>query len=258
MAVLRVEDSAEGVRTLVLDRPDALNALDRELKEVLIAAVRGAARDAHVRAVVLTGAGRAFCAGQDLRERGAGAPGLGAELRERYIPLVLAMRRLEKPVIAAVNGVAAGAGFALALACDLRVMAQEATFVAAFGRLGLVPDSGLSWFLPRLVGPARAAEIVMTSDPVDAATAERIGLVNRVVPAGSVVAEAQALAARLAAGAPLALSLAKRSLSFALEHDLETTMEFEAQLQGTAGRSADHAEGVRAFAEKRPPRFSGE
>lgn len=257
MSVLRVED-AGGVRTLTLDRPDALNALDRELKEVLLAAFRGAARDGHVRAVVLTGAGRAFCAGQDLRERGEGAPSLPAELREHYIPLVLAIRRLEKPVVAAVNGVAAGAGFSLALACDLRVMAESATRVSAFGRIGLVPDSGLSWFLPRLVGPVRAAEIVMAGDPVDAASAERMGLVNRVVPAEACVASAQALAARLSVGAPRALALAKRSLAFALEHDLEATLEFETQLQGLAGRTADHAEGLRAFAEKRPPQFTGE
>jgi 2-(1,2-epoxy-1,2-dihydrophenyl)acetyl-CoA isomerase len=257
VSVLRAEDAA-GVRTLTLDRPEALNALDRELKEVLLAAVRGAARDAHVRAVVLTGAGRAFCAGQDLRERNEGAPSLADELRERYVPLIMAIRRLEKPIVAAVNGVAAGAGFSLALACDLRVMAEGATLVASFGRIGLVPDSGMSWFLPRLVGPARAAEILMLSDPIDAARAERIGLADRVVPAGTAVAEAQALAARLAEGAPRAQALTRRALAYAQEHDLEATLEFETQLQDVAGRTADHAEGLRAFAEKRPPRFTGE
>jgi 2-(1,2-epoxy-1,2-dihydrophenyl)acetyl-CoA isomerase len=257
VSVLRVEDAA-GVRTLTLDRPAALNALDRELKEVLLAAIRGAARDAHVRAVVLTGAGRAFCAGQDLRERAEGSPSLAEELHERYIPLVLALRRLEKPIIAAINGVAAGAGLSLALACDLRVMAEGATLVAAFGRIGLVPDSGMSWFLPRLVGPARAAEILMLSDPIDAARAERVGLADRVVPAGAAVTEAQALAARLADGAPLAQALTRRALAYAQEHDLEATLEFETQLQDVAGRSADHAEGLRAFVEKRPPRFTGE
>jgi 2-(1,2-epoxy-1,2-dihydrophenyl)acetyl-CoA isomerase len=257
VSVLRVEDDG-AVRTLTLDRPAALNALDRELKEVLLAAVRGAARDAHVRAVVLTGAGRAFCAGQDLGELGEDGTGLAEELRERYVPLILAMRRLEKPVVAAVNGVAAGAGFSLALACDLRVVADGATFVAAFGRIGLVPDSGMSWFLPRLVGPARAAEITLLSEPVDAARAERIGLADRVVPAAAVVAEAQALAARLAAGAPRAMALTRRALAFGQEHDLEAALEFETQLQDAAGRTADHAEGMRAFAGKRPPRFTGE
>ena len=257
MSVLRVEDAEAGVRTLILDRPDALNALDGELKGVLLAALRGAARDRSVRAVVLTGAGRAFCAGQDLRERGEGAPSLAVELRDRYIPIIEALRHLEKPIVAAVNGVAAGAGFSLALACDLRVMAETATFISAFGRIGLVPDSGLTWFLPRLVGPARAAEIVFAGDPVDAATAERIGLVNRVVPADACLPEAQVMAARLASGAPLALGLAKRSLAFALEHDLSASLGFEAELQGVAGRSADHAEGIAAFTGKRPPRFTG-
>ena len=257
MSILRVEDAEPGVRTLILDRPDALNALDGELKAVLLAALRAAARDRAVRVVVLTGAGRAFCAGQDLRERGDGAPGLAVELRERYIPLIEALQRIEKPVVAAVNGVAAGAGFSLALAWDLRVMADTATFISAFGRIGLVPDSGLSWFLPRLVGPARAAEIVITTDPVDAATAERIGLVIvscRPRPAFRGAGAGR----RLAAGAPIALGLAKRSLAYSLEHDLSSSLAFEAELQGIAGRSADHAEGVAAFSEKRPARFTGE
>jgi len=136
-------------------------------------------------------------------------------------------------------------------------MAAGATFISAFGRIGLIPDSGLSWFLPRLVGPARAAEIVMGTDPVDATTAERIGLVNRVVPTETCLAEAQAMAARLAAGAPLALGLAKRALAYSLEHDLSSSLAFEAELQGIAGRSADHAEGIAAFNEKRPARFTG-
>ena len=212
-----------------------------------------------MRALVLTGAGSAFSAGQDLREASVpDAPPLSTVLRETYNPLILAMRRLDKPIVAAVNGVAAGAGLALALACDLRIAADTATFVLAFGRIGLVPDSGTTWFLPRLVGPARAAELALVGDPLTAADAERWGLVNRVVPAAAVLDEAQALAARLAVAAPLALALTKRALNRSLDATLEGQLDDEAALQGVAGRSADHREGVAAFLEKRPPRFTGE
>ncbi|HEY7599013.1 MAG TPA: enoyl-CoA hydratase-related protein, partial [Candidatus Limnocylindrales bacterium] len=153
---------------------------------------------------------------------------------------------------------AAGAGISVALACDIVIASDKASFIEAFSRVGLVPDTGSSWFLPRLVGYARAAEMAFTADPVDAATAERIGLVNRVVPADNLVAEANALAARLAKSAPIALALAKRALNRALDSNLEDALEFEAQLQSIAGRSADHREGVAAFVEKRPPDFKGE
>ena len=256
-SVLRFLDN--GVLTLTLNRPDALNSFNVEMKEALLGALKDAARDRDVRVVVVTGAGRAFSAGQDLKERQSpGAADLGTELRSRYNPIIVAMRRLEKPIVGAINGVAAGAGISLALACDIRICADNASLIEVFGRVGLVPDTGSTWFLPRLVGYARAAEMIFTTDPVDAQTAERIGLVNRVVPAESLMDEAGALAARLAQSAPLALGLAKRALNRALESDLETALEYEAQLQSVAGRSSDHVEGVAAFVEKRPANFSGE
>ena len=203
-----------GVLTLTLNRPEALNSFNAEMKAALLAAFKDAARDEDVRVIILTGAGRAFSAGQDLRERQEpDAADLGTELRTRYNPIVLAMRRLEKPIIGAINGVAAGAGLSIALACDIRLAAGDSTFIEVFGRVGLVPDTGSTWFLPRLIGPARAAEMIFTTDPVDASTAERIGLVNHVMPAESLLAEADALAHRLAQAAPLALGLAKRALN---------------------------------------------
>jgi len=255
--ILRSSDS--GVLTLTLNRPDALNSFNVEMKEALLAALKDAARDRQVRVVVLTGAGRAFSAGQDLKERQApGAADLGTELRTRYNPIILAMHRLEKPVIGAINGVAAGAGISVALACDIRIASETASFIEVFGRVGLVPDTGSSWFLPRLIGPARAAEMFFTTEPVDAATAERIGLVNRVVAGDALLAEANSMAVKLAQAAPLALGLAKRALNRALETGLEDALEYEAQLQSIAGRSSDHAEGVAAFVEKRPANFTGE
>ena len=252
-------DAIAGVVTLTLHRPDALNSFDLAMKRDLLAALKAVERDRSARVVIVTGAGRAFSAGQDLKERQApGASDLGVELRERYNPIVLAMRRLEKPIIGAINGVAAGAGCSIALACDLRIASETASFIEVFGKVGLVPDTGSTWFLPRLVGYARAAEMIFTADPLSAADAERIGLVNRVVPAESLMDDARALAARLALAAPLALALAKRGLDRAMESDLASALEYEAQLQGIAGRSSDHREGVTAFVEKRPPRFTGE
>jgi len=254
---LRVEVDGP-IATLTLDRPAALNALTVPVKIALRETLEALAGDRDVRAVVVTGAGRAFCAGQDLAERDEpDAAPLEVEVRERYNPIVRAIRSMGQPVIAAVNGVAAGAGASLAFACDLRIAAQEARFVLAFGRIGLVPDSGATWFLPRLVGPAKAAELALVGDPVDAAEALRLGLVSRVVPGDRLMTEARALAGRLADGAPLALALTKEALWRSATIGLDEALEGEAKLQGIAGASSDHAEGLAAFREKRSPRFTG-
>ena len=254
---LRV-DTDGPVATLTLDRPDSLNALTVPVKLAIRDALESIAEDRAVRAVILTGAGRAFCAGQDLAEREEpDAAPLDVEVRDRYNPIIRALRSMGQPVIAAVNGVAAGAGASLAFACDIRIAAEEARFMLAFGRIGLVPDSGATWFLPRLVGPAKAAELALVGDAVDASEALRLGLVSRVVPGDQLMTEARAMADRLAEGAPLALSLTKGALERALTIDLDEALEGEAKLQGIAGASADHAEGLAAFREKRPPRFTG-
>lgn len=255
---IRIEVS-EGIATVTLDRPDALNALTVPMKQELLATFRAIARNKSVRAVVLTGAGRAFSAGQDLKERlEPDAAPLAVELRERYNPIIRAMRALDQPIVGAINGIAAGAGASLAFACDLRLAAENASFLLAFGRIGLVPDSGATWFLPRLVGPAKAAELALLGDTLSAADAERFGLVSRVVAGDALANEARAVAARLAALAPRALALTKRALQRTWSIDLDEALEDEAWRQGIAGASADHAEGLAAFLDKRPPRFTGE
>ena len=250
---------ADGVATITLDRPEALNALTIPMKEALLAALEAAAVAPDVRAVILTGAGRAFCAGQDLRERlEPDAPTLGEELRERYNRIVRALRALPKPIVGAINGVAAGAGASLAFACDIRIAAENASFVLAFGRIGLIPDSGATWTLPRLVGLAKASEMALLNDPVSAGEALRIGLVAKVVPAGSLMTEAWDVARRLAAGSPAANAATKRLLEAGLSSDLEAALEAETAAQDRLGAAADHAEGIAAFLEKRPPQFRGE
>lgn len=251
-------DADAGVLTVTLNRPDVLNAVNEQLSADLLDALRLAEREPAVRCLVLTGAGRGFCSGQDLRDRaGVGEVVYGESLRRRYNPIVLRLRTMEKPVIAAVNGVAAGAGCNLALAADLRVASDRATFIEVFARIGLIPDSGGTYHLPRLVGLAKAFELAYTAEPVDAAEALRIGLVNRVVPHDDLMPATLALARRLAEGPTRGYGLTKRGFNFALGATLEATLAYEADLQTIAGRTADHREGVTAFFEKRPPRFEG-
>jgi 2-(1,2-epoxy-1,2-dihydrophenyl)acetyl-CoA isomerase len=260
-APLRIERDG-AVAILTLDRPDALNAFDEPLTAALAAAVTDVAGDPVVRCVVITGAGRAFSAGQDLRDRAdAIARGadlrLGDELRRRYHPVVTAIREMRKPVVAAVNGVAAGAGLGLALACDVRVAAESASFRAAWSKVGLVPDAASAYFLPRLVGWGRAVDIVFSGEPISSATALAIGLATRVWPNAEFADRWRAYARELAAGATAALALTKDGLNAAWDHDLTEFLEVEAALQDRAGRTADYAEGVRAFLEKRKPGFTG-
>lgn len=256
-----LSESVDGVLTLTLNRPDVLNAVTDAMLAELQAAFRDAERDAAVRCIVLTGAGRGFCAGQDLNARGGAAdkPGLsvGDHLRQGYNPLVRRIRSIEKPVIAAVNGVAAGAGANLALACDIRIASETASFVQAFVKIGLVPDSGGTLFLPMLVGMAKAAELAFTGDRIRAEECLRLGLVNQVVPADAFVETTRTLAIRLAALPTRAIGLTKRAFNRAMMPDLDTVLEYEADMQTLASRTQDNTEGVAAFLEKRPPVFTG-
>lgn len=251
-----LSEVADGVVTLTLNRPDALNALNAELRGALLAAVKGAARDEAVRAVVLTGAGRGFCAGADLRG-GSGERAFRTVLTAEYNPLIQAIRDLPKPMIAAVNGVAAGAGVSLALAADLVVAAEEARFVPAFNKIALVPDSGLARVLVRALGRHRAFEILAGERALAAADARELGLVAAVVPADRLHEAALEVARRLAAGPTVALGLTKRLLNAAEQAELTDVLATEAALQEVAGRTDDHAEGVAAFSEKREPEFRG-
>ena len=253
-SLLRTVD--DGVVTLTLNRPEALNALDRELRTALRGAFKDVARDDETRAVLLTGAGRGFCAGADLRG-GTAERDFRAVLSTEYNPLIRAIRALPKPVIAAVNGVAAGAGFSLAMAADVVVAAEEARFVPAFGRIGLVPDSGLARTLVRALGRHRAFEILMGERQLSAEEAQRLGLVAAVVPGAALADAANDLARRLARGPTVGIGLTKRLLDDAEDATLTGALELEAALQELAGRTEDHAEGVAAFTEKRDPRFSG-
>lgn len=252
-----VETTREGsVLTITLNRPDKLNAFDSAAHEAFAGALKEAG-DPEVRAVVLTGAGRGFCVGQDLGELRNGDRDVSALLRTRWNRHALGLRGLEKPVLAAVNGAAAGAGVSLACACDIRLAASGAAFVPAFVNVGLVPDTGGSWLLPRLLGPARAFEWMSSGRRLAADEALAWGLVSEVVEGDGVVARAQERAAELAALPTKAIAMTKRLLERAASSRLEDQLELEAQLQLAATRTDDFAEGVAAFLEKREPRFSG-
>lgn len=258
---IRVERDG-GLAVLTLDRPDVLNAFDEAMTAALGIALESVARDASARAVAITGAGRAFSAGQDLRDRRAALDRgadlhLGDELRRRYHPLVAAIRTMRKPVIAAVNGVVAGAGLGIVTSCDLRVASSSAIFRAAWGRIGLVPDAASAYFLPRLVGWGRAMHMVLTGEAVPADEALRIGLVGRVWGEEEFAAGWRAFAREIAAGATEAYALSKEGLNAGFEGDLSSFLDVEAALQDRAGRTSDYAEGVRAFLEKRAASFSG-
>ncbi len=253
--------ASEGVATVTLNRPDALNSLTVELKEALLETVREVAADPAVRAVVLTGAGRGFCAGQDLREHAdllAASDTAPLEtVHKHFNPLVLALATMPKPVIAAVNGIAAGAGASLAFVADFRIAADSAKFLLAFANVGLALDSGASWTLPRLIGHARATAMALLAEPVTASAALEMGLVNAVVPDDRMEAAAQELAARLAAGPTAAYAAIKEQLAFSATHPLAASLEREGELQNALGTTTDHQQATAAFVAKQRPTFTG-
>ncbi len=249
----------EGWIEVTLNRPAQLNAFTADMHGALAAAFERIEGEESYRALLLTGAGRGFCAGQDLSERATSgpAPDLGYTIDTFYNPLIRRIRALAKPVVCAVNGVAAGAGANLALACDIVVAARSAKFIQSFARIGLVPDSGGTFFLPRLVGDARARALALLGEPLDAPQAEAWGLIWKTYDDGELLGEARALTAHLAALPTQGLALTKQALNASAVHSLDVQLDLERDLQRQAGRTPDYAEGVRAFMEKRPPRFTG-
>jgi len=254
-------DVRDGVGTIRLSRPEAMNSMTIAAKVALRDAVHAAAADAGVRAVVLTGSGRAFCVGQDLKEHVELLRGDPADLwqtvPEHFAPIATSLASMPKPVIAGVNGVAAGAGLSFALACDLRIVAESAGFNTSFAAVGLSCDTGASWTLPRLVGHTRAMELLLMPRTVSAAESLEIGLATEVVPDSQFEERLSALAIRLAGGPTMAYASIKRAVAYAATHDLPQALEFEASKMSLTGATADHAEAVQAFLDKRPPRFQG-
>ena len=257
-----VVETTAGVMKITLNRPGVLNSFNAQMARELRSALEDSRADKTVRAVLLTGAGRAFCAGQDLSEVPASTAGealdLGATIRGTYNPVIKLIRKLELPVVCAVNGVAAGAGANLALACDIVFAAENASFIQSFAKVGLIPDSSGTFFLPRIVGLSRATAMMMTAEKIDARRAYELGMVYRVCPADTLEQEAMNLASELAAMPTRGLGLTKRALNASLSNDLEAQLDLEADLQREAGRTHDFVEGVSAFLEKRKPTFTGE
>lgn len=257
---LILTDTRDGVRTITINRPERLNAVDRRTVALLRDALREAHDDDNIRAVVLTGTGRGFCTGADLAA-GEGQPAMTRGIIKtplsEYAEVTLGIDRLDKPIVAAVNGAAAGVGLSFSLACDRRIAAESARFAAIFVRRGLVPDGGLSYFLPRVVGLSVAAHMVMTGDVIDARTALSLGLCDEVVPDEELAEHVHAYAARIAAGASVAVDLARRNVRRSFERDLETTLAVETWGQSAVRGTADLREGITSFLEKREPRFQG-
>ena len=252
---------ADGVQTITLNRPDVLNSFTKAMAQETLAALKVAAEDVAIRAVLLTGAGRGFCAGQDLAEalpQGDGPmPDIGEFVKASYNPIIRAIRTLEKPVICAVNGIAAGAGANLAFACDLTIVAQEASFVESFAKLGLIPDTSGTFFVPRLVGSQRATGMFFLAEKMTAEKAKEWGLIWDVVPHAVLHDTAFALAKLLASQATRGFGLTKRAMNASFSNSLDEQLDVEADCMHEAGKTADYEEGVRAFLEKRKPVYTG-
>ncbi|MFH7338276.1 enoyl-CoA hydratase/isomerase family protein [Streptomyces sp. KHY 26] len=266
MADTVLYEVSDGLATITLNRPEAMNALNVATKVALREAAEEAVRDTAVRAVLLTAAGeRAFCVGQDLKEhigllaqdRETGSRQTMSTVREHYNPIVRALAGAAKPVVAAVNGVAAGAGFGFALAADYRVVADTASFNTSFVGVALTGDSGISWTLPRVVGPSRAADLLLFPRSISAQDALELGIANKVVPAAEVRDEAEKVARKLASGPTMAYAAIKEAMAFGLTHSLEETLDKEDELQTRAGQSEDHSIAVQAFVNKEKPKYLG-
>jgi 2-(1,2-epoxy-1,2-dihydrophenyl)acetyl-CoA isomerase len=252
--IVNVEDS---ILKITLNRPKVLNAANDKMRSELSSVLKRVEEDSEIRCLILTGAGRAFCAGEDVTGfRARNFRSLGDLLRLKYNPMIMQLRRMEKPVIAAVNGIAAGAGASLALGCDMRVTSEYASFSMAFIRMGLVPDAGSSYFLNQLIGPGRAMELVMTGRTISAQEALQMGLVNKVVPAPELSGTVHELAVHLASSSRKAIGLSKRVMNHFSNKQLAEALEYEAEIQQIASETNDHREAVEAFLEKRSPQFA--